>query len=196
MNIPQPGRPLEFHTWQPRGGRARSSADPVPHRPHTEMYKKRTRAAGSAPRQFVDRLRPILFEQARQRAVGEELTVGLAARTIIGLVVGVADTLDGRAADRARFSEFSVDGHLVAERGDLGREIAGRFRSQTIGPFDEHYTRRVEQASNLFFTEAPGVLNRRQPGAMENLVRVGVTDAAEQARICKRSLERMILLEQ
>src|SRR5438067_73596 len=196
MNIPQPGRPFSIPgIWQSRGGRARSSADPVPHRPPTEMLTT-SDASTSAPRQFVDRLRPILFEQARQRAVGEQLTVGLAARTIVGLVVGVADALDGRAADGARFSKFSVHGHLIAERGDLRREIAGRFRSQTIGPFDEHYTRRVEQASNLFFTEAPGVLNRRQPGAMENLVRVGVTNAAERARICKRSLERMILLEQ
>src|SRR5256885_8923736 len=196
MIIPLPGRPLEFHTWQSRGGRSRSSADPVPHRPHTEMYKKRTRAPTSAPRQFVDRLRPILFEQARQRAVGEELTVGLAARTIVGLVVGVADTLDGRAADGARFSKFSVHGHFVAEGGDLRREIASRLRSQTIGPFDKYSARRVEKTSNLFFVETPGVLDRRQPGAMKDLIRVGVPDAAEQARIGKRSLESVILLNQ
>src|SRR5205085_859590 len=196
MNIPQPGRPFSIPgIWQSRGGRARSSADPVPHRPPTEMLTT-SEASTSAPRQFVDRLRPILFEQARQRAVDEQLTVGLAARTIVGLVVGVADALDGRAADGARFSKFSVHGHLIAERGDLRREIAGRLRSQTIGAFDEHSARRVEKASNLFFVETSGVLDRRQPGAMKNLIRVGVTDAAEQARVGKRSLEGVILLNQ
>src|SRR2546423_7970439 len=72
-----------------------------------------------APGQLVDRLGPILLQQSRQRAIGEQLSVRLTARTIIGLVVGVANALHRRTADGAWLTKLSVDRHLVAECGDF-----------------------------------------------------------------------------
>ena len=64
-------------------------------------------------------LRPVAVEQARQRAIGEQLAAGLAGRAVVGLVLGVADALHRRAADRARLAVLAVHRHLRAERGHL-----------------------------------------------------------------------------
>src|SRR6185369_13125563 len=52
-------------------------------------------AGGSA---FVDRPRPVVLEQARQRPVGEQAALGLAHRAVVALVRGVDDALHRRAA--------------------------------------------------------------------------------------------------
>ena len=54
---------------------------------------------GSSPEgashQFVDVLGPAVLEQPRQATIGEHLAAGLAARAIVGLVVGADDALTG-----------------------------------------------------------------------------------------------------
>src|SRR5512134_1696961 len=49
----------------------------------------------------VDRLGPVVLEQARERPVREQLPPGLAARAVVARVLGVDDPLDRRPADRA-----------------------------------------------------------------------------------------------
>ena len=89
--------------------------------------------------------RPIIFEKSRERAVGENATLGLAARAIVGLVVGVADALNGGAADRAGLTEAAVDGHARTERSDLLRKTIAGLGPEPLDPFDEDLTRgRVE----------------------------------------------------
>ena len=56
----------------------------------------------------VDGARPVVLEQAGHRAVGQNAAARLAARAVVRLVVGVADPLDGRAADRTRLPEAAV----------------------------------------------------------------------------------------
>src|SRR5258708_25542772 len=55
------------------------------------------------------------LEQARERAVGEDLAAGLAARAVVGLVLGVHDALHRRAAHRAGFAKSSVQRIVYAE---------------------------------------------------------------------------------
>ncbi len=43
--------------------------------------------------QFFDRLGPIIFEETRQRPVGQELAIGLTGGAIVGLVTGIDDAL-------------------------------------------------------------------------------------------------------
>src|SRR5882762_11993280 len=67
--------------------------------------------------ELVDRARPARLEQAREGAVGEDLAAGLAARTVVGLVLGVHDALHRRAAHRAGFAKSSVHRHALAKGG-------------------------------------------------------------------------------
>src|SRR5262245_57174768 len=76
----------------------------------------------SARLPFLDRARPIAFQEAGQGAVGEHLPPCLAARAVIGLALRVDDALHRGAADWARPAEASVDGHVRAEGRDLLRE--------------------------------------------------------------------------
>src|SRR5262249_1460928 len=61
--------------------------------------------------------RPVLFQQARHRAVCEDAAAGLAACAVVAFVVGVDDALHRRVTDRTWFFELAVDRHLGAERG-------------------------------------------------------------------------------
>ena len=50
------------------------------------------------------------------------------------------------------------------------------------------------QDRDVFGSQLPGQLERREPRAMKNLVGVRVPDAAEQMRIGERALQRVALL--
>src|SRR5206468_10488321 len=98
-------------------------------------------------------------------------------------VLGVDDALDRRAAVRAGLSVAAVDGHPLAERGHLlGKRVPG-FAPQALGPIGERVARRAMEALDLPVVEARGELERREPRAVEELVRVGVPDPAEETRI-------------
>ena len=135
--------------------------------------------AGTGALQLVERSRPIIFQQPRQRAVGEDAASGLAARAVVGLVVGVADPLYGGAADRARFAEPAVDGHARAERRDfLGKAVAG-LGAESLDPFEENLTRGGIEPLDLARAPASARGPAARAGAMEDLVGIGVADAAE-----------------
>src|SRR3954462_1108857 len=102
-----------------------------------------------APGQLVDRSRPILFQQSRQRAIGEQLAIGLTTRAVVGLVVGVADPLHRSSTDGTRLPELSVNGHLFAKRSHFRREVISGLLAQSLGPLDEYLLRRLEQRSDF-----------------------------------------------
>src|SRR5436190_23366204 len=67
--------------------------------------------------QLVDRARPIFFQEPRERAVGEQTSFRLAARTVVRLVVRITNALHGRAAHGTGQTIASVDGHTFAKGG-------------------------------------------------------------------------------
>src|ERR1035438_8388664 len=71
-------------------------------------------------------------QQAREAAVGQHLSAGLAAGAVVRLVVGIADALDFLAAARARKAEAAMHGHLLAKSSHLLRESDKRFGAQPV----------------------------------------------------------------
>ena len=79
-------------------------------------------------------------EQGRQRAVSQRAAAGLAARAVVGLVVGVHDALHRRAAHRAR---LAVACRARPSRGGTpspcrASHAARGFGAQALGPLGEH----------------------------------------------------------
>src|SRR5687767_5847947 len=141
----------------------------------------------------IDRAWPILLQQPRERAVGEETAAGLTARAVVRLVVGVADALHGRAAHRTRLAEPAVHRHLRTERGDFFGETVADVGPQPVGPFAQHDARRIEQLIDLLLAELLRQRERGEPRAVQDLVGICVPDAVEQARIRERTLQRVVL---
>src|SRR5262249_15720335 len=127
--------------------------------------------------QLVQRARPVLLEQARESAIGEQPVAGLAAWAIVGLVLGVHDTLHGRAAVRARLTEAAVDGHVGAKGRDALGKFSGRLAAYPRDPVGQRRARRLEEALDLAVRQGPRELHGRQSRAMQDLVAVGVADA-------------------
>src|SRR2546423_10505193 len=130
---------------------------PTDRRDHLEMSRPENER--STPGELVDRARPILFEKTREGAVSEQPPIGLAARTIVRLVVGVSNALHGRTTDRAWLTELAVYGHLFAEGSDFGWKLALRFLAQPVRPLDERFTRGFEETFYLLPGQARRVLD-------------------------------------
>ena len=85
--------------------------------------------------QFIDRTRPVVLEQPGQRAIRQDAVLGLTARAIVGLILGIADALHRRATDQAWLPKAPVHGHLGAECRNafgerspgLGAKLRGRW---------------------------------------------------------------------
>jgi len=86
-----------------------------------------------------------------------------------------------------------VRGHAVAKRRDLRRKCLAGLGDQSIAPARQHGLCRVEEPLRLGRLETAGQLHRRQPGRVQDLIRVRVANSAEQGRIRERSLQRVIL---
>ena len=65
-----------------------------------------------------------------------------------------------------------------------------------LAPSPQRRPRRVVQPRELLVGQRARELERRQPGTVQDLVRIGVADAAEQMRIGERALERVALARQ
>src|SRR5712692_6895045 len=141
---------------------------------------------------FVERARPVLVQQAGKSAVGEQASSGLASRTIIGLVAGIANTLDLGTAARARLAIAAVDRHAGPKRGYLLGKCAGRFGPQALGPFDQRRARRVVKPLDFLRSQLLRHRDRRELRAMENLVGIRIADTTENMRVGERTLQRMI----
>src|SRR4051794_2952697 len=77
---------------------------------------------------------PVLTQQPREGAVGEQAPAGLALGAVVRFVAGVDNALHGSAAARTRLAELAVDGHVGAEGGDLLGESVPRLLLQPRRP--------------------------------------------------------------
>src|SRR5688572_25885616 len=130
--------------------------------------------------QFLDAARPVVLEQAGQRPVGQYAAAGLAARTVVGLVGSVPDTLHFGATDRARLAKTPVHGELRPERGDAFWKRTRRFAPQPLQPIPQHALRAFVQARDLLVRELPAERDRRKARRVQDLVGVRIADAAEE----------------
>src|SRR5206468_3722962 len=71
-----------------------------------------------------------------------------------------------------------------------------RFATQPLGPVHECFLRGGEEPFELFGVELARELHRGETGAVQDLVRICVADAAEEARVGERPLERMALADE
>src|SRR6478752_4282568 len=110
--------------------------------------------------ELVDRLRPVLFEQSRERAIGEELSVSLASRAIVGLVACIPDSLHWTSAGWTGFPIPAVYCHLIVKGSDLCRKLPMRLLAQAVSPLDENVTCRLEEICDFFVGQAIRVLYR------------------------------------
>src|SRR5262249_26530590 len=140
--------------------------------------------------------RPIVPQQPRQRPVGEDSPFGLAAWTIVRLVVRVADALNWRPTHWARLAELAVDGHLRAESGHLLWKAVAHLLAEAFDPLAQHLLRRGKEPCNFFVGQIPRQSERRQLCPVQDLVRVSVADAIEESRIRESPLQRVILAPQ
>ena len=132
---------------------------------------------------LLDRPRPVVLEQPRQRAVGEQLAARLAAGAVVRFVVGVANPLHRRAAHGARLAEATVDGHLGVKGGHLFGKAVARLLAQPVDPRCERVAASPRTGARSRRRSSRLVsVHRRQPRRVQNLVAVRVADAAEQPR--------------
>ncbi len=141
----------------------------------------------------VDRLRPVVLQQPRKRAVREKLPAGLAARAVVALVLGVDDSLHRRIAYRAGLAVPSVHGHSLPKGGHGLGKTRSHLAPQDVGPAVQRGARCLVQARDLLGRQRPRQLQGRQPGGVQDLVGIGVADAAEEVRVGEGALERVIL---
>ena len=112
--------------------------------------------------QFVERARPVGTEKARQAAVSEDFSSGLATGAVVGLVVGLADVLDLFAASRTQLAVTAVNGHLFAESRDLFGEAAVSFGVQAVDPeLKKHFAGGWVEFLPLFPLELVGLRDGR-----------------------------------
>src|SRR5713101_7644510 len=104
---------------------------------------------------LFERARPVRAEETRERAVGQELAARLALRAVVGLVVGVADALDGGATVGAGLAVAAVDGHLGPEGRDALGEVASRLAAKPHDPVEERGPRRLVEPRVLAVAQRP-----------------------------------------
>ena len=92
----------------------------------------------------------------------------------------------------------AVHRHLGAEGGDLlGEAVAApRARRRSVHSRERRARRREQPRDLVASSSLLRQRDRREPRAVQDLVGVGVADAAEEARIGERALERVVLAAQ
>ena len=78
--------------------------------------------------------------------------------------------------------------HAIAKRGHLLRKLFARLRDQLVSPLREHANGVRVKMLDLLGGELAGQQHRRQLGRVQDLVGVGIADAAQQVRIGKARL--------
>src|SRR5688572_16225403 len=141
--------------------------------------------------QIVNEAGPILLQQPRHRSVRQQPPAGLTAGTVVGLVVSIADSLDWRAAVRAGLLVAAVDGHSLAKGRDLLRKLLSLLASQPRNPILQRPSSGMIQTTHLFVGELPGARQRREPGPVQDFIRIRIADSAEETRVGQRTLEGM-----
>ena len=142
--------------------------------------------------ELVEGARPIFAEKARESAVGEELSAGLACEAIVGFVGSVTDALNFCVTARAGLFVAAVDGHAFAKGGHVFGEFSGSFGAQALGPTGERGACGGEEAPNFRHGELLGERERGKFRFEQNFVGIGVADAAEKAGVGEGALERVV----
>src|SRR5688572_6858863 len=154
------------------------------------------RTGGESSVELVDRARPVLLQETGQCTVGEQSSLSLAARAIVRFVARIPNPLNRTRANRTRLPVATVNRHPLAESSDLFRKAVPRGLTKTLDPLEERLTSRVEKCRYLVIGQTARQPQRRQAGAVKELVGVRVSDSAEQGRICECALESMVLAQQ
>src|SRR5713101_9405344 len=103
------------------------------------------------------------------------------------------DALHGRAAVWAGLAVAAVHGHVRPEGRDALGEFATRGLPQPHDPVVERCPRGIVEPRVLAVAQRTRLPHRREPRAMQDLVRVRIPDAGEDVRVGQRALERVIL---
>src|SRR5215467_14143979 len=90
-----------------------------------EIYHSGTPLAALQRLQFIERLRPVRAQQAREATVSKQLASCLAARAVVGLVVRVTDALNLFAAPWTRLAVAAMSSHARAKRRHFFGEPLG-----------------------------------------------------------------------
>src|SRR5688572_23866965 len=136
---------------------------------------------------------PVFLEQPGHSTVGQEFAAGLTGWTVVALVVGVDDVLHGGAAYRTRLAELSVHGHLRMKGCHLRRELVTGLSAQPPGPRVECVPDGSPETRDLVRVETRRQLQRREPGGVQDLVGVGIADAAEKRGVRERAFDGVVL---
>ena len=103
--------------------------------------------------QLLDCFRPIVPEKPGERPIGKDPSSGLAAGTVVALIVRVNDVLHRCAAHRAWLSEFPVYGHLGTKRSDLlGKGVSG-LTPEPPDPFLQYRLCGMKETRNFIVRE-------------------------------------------
>src|SRR5688572_28789080 len=111
--------------------------------------------------EFFDAAWEVGLEQARERAVGQDLAAGLAARAVVRFIRGVADALDARPTDATGLAVLAVDRHLRAERGHFVWKAATDFAPEARGPLLQRLPHGGVEALEFFRCERLGEADGR-----------------------------------
>jgi hypothetical protein len=77
-----------------------------------------------------------------------------------------------------------VNGHPFVEGRDLFGKLPLQFSPQAIRPLAQDSVARPEKPSNLVVSELLCELEGREAGIVKDFIGVGVSDPAEESRIC------------
>ena len=158
-----------FSPSRNRDARLRPPISAVPARPGGEKRRVRRRSVSdpgagelkqdSSPRRRLPYstssiLRGQLCLSRRDSdAVGEHAAAGLAARAVVGLVLGVDDALHGRPAHGTRLAVAAMHGHAFAKRSHFLGETRRLLGPQAVCPLVQHRLRCPIQAVDVLFAQ-------------------------------------------
>ena len=117
-------------------------------------------------------------------------------RTVVGLVVGIANPLHLITASRTRQIEPPMHRHLRPEGRHLLRKALSRLGSKSIHPYRHRRACRRKQPLPLFRFQLVRLRDWRKLRRMQNLVGIRIPYPADQARIGQRALQSAILRSQ
>ena len=145
-------------------------------------------------RQLVDRLRPVALSSRDSERSASSLPPVWQRGAVVRLVVGVDDALHRRAADRARLAEAPCTAISGRNAVTFSGKPSPTSAREPLGPLRAGSTAsRRTAARSAVASSARRQRHGRESRAVQDLVGVGVADAAEQARIGERALQRVIL---
>ena len=136
--------------------------------------------------------REVRAQQPGETSVSQDLSAGLAASTVVGFVVGVANALDGITAARAGLAEAAMYRHLRAKRCDLFGEAPFRFGPETGYPKFQRGACGSEEAVPFFRCQFLCAGHGGKLCGVQNLVGIGIADAADGVRVGECFLDGVV----